>query len=91
MTGASESLGAAEGATLFHPGLRSATSPAGSGKRGVFHHVQVLIPKWVRCAGLLDASPMAAVEAMGLETRRVTEHFGRRRGDGKSSGHRQRD
>ena len=33
---------------------------------------------------------MAAVDATGLETRHVREHFGKRRGDGKRSGHRQR-
>lgn len=41
-----------------------------------------------RSAGLIDASPVAAVDATGLETRHVSEHFGRRRGNG--SGHRQR-
>ena len=33
---------------------------------------------------------MAAVDATGLETRHIGEHFGKRRGDGKGSGHRQR-
>jgi len=33
---------------------------------------------------------MAAVDATGLETRHVSEHFGKRRGDGKGLGHRQR-
>ena len=43
-----------------------------------------------RAAGLIDASPVAAVDATGLETRHVSEHFGRRRGHGKSFGPRQR-
>jgi hypothetical protein len=41
-----------------------------------------------KSVGLIDASPVAAVDATGLETRHVSEHFGRRRGSG--SGHRQR-
>ena len=43
-----------------------------------------------RAAGLIDASPLAAVDATGLETRHVSEHFGKRRGEGKGLGHRQR-
>jgi transposase len=41
-----------------------------------------------RSVGLIDASPVAAVDATGLKTWHVSEHFGRRRGNG--SGHRQR-
>jgi hypothetical protein len=33
---------------------------------------------------------VAAVDATGLETRHVSEHFGKRRGEGKGWGHRQR-
>jgi hypothetical protein len=43
-----------------------------------------------RSVGLIDASPAAAVDATGLETRHVSEHFGKRRGEGKGLGHRQR-
>jgi len=50
----------------------------------------VVIIERARLAGLIDASPIAAVDATGLETRHVSEHFGKRRGDGKRSGHRQR-
>lgn len=39
---------------------------------------------------MIDTSPTAAVDATGLETRHVSEHFGKRRGDGKRLGHRQR-
>ena len=56
----------------------------------VFHHAQVVILERARSVGLIDASPMAAVDAAGLETRHVSEHFGKRRGEGKGSGHRQR-
>jgi transposase len=42
-----------------------------------------------RSVGLIDASPAVAVDATGLETRHVSEHFGQRRGEGKGSGHRQ--
>ena len=90
MAGASKGPGAAEGAALFHPDLRSAPSPAGGGKRGVFHHAQVVVIERGRAAGLIDASPMAAADATGLETRHVSEHFDKRRGDGKGLGHRQR-
>ena len=50
----------------------------------------MVIIERARFAGLIDASPTAAVDATGLETRHVSEHFGKRRGDGKRSGHRQR-
>jgi transposase len=50
----------------------------------------VIIVERAQAAGLIDASPVAAVDATGLETRHVSEHFGKRRGDGKHSGHRQR-
>jgi hypothetical protein len=50
----------------------------------------VVIIERARSAGLIDASPTAAVDATGLETRHVSEHFGKRQGDGKRSGHRQR-
>jgi hypothetical protein len=56
----------------------------------VFHHAQVVILERGRAAGLINASPTAAVDATGLETRHVSEHFGKRRGDGKRSAHRQR-
>ena len=81
---------ATKGAAPLHPRLRSAPSPAGGGKRGVFHHAQVVILGWGRAAGPIDASPVAAVDATGLETRPVSERFGKRRGDGRGSGHRQR-
>jgi hypothetical protein len=50
----------------------------------------VVIVERARAAGLIDASPVAAVDAIGLETRHISEHFGKRRGEGKGSGHRQR-
>jgi len=50
----------------------------------------VVILERARSVSLIDASPMAAVDATGLETRHVSEHFGKRRGEGKGSGHRQR-
>ena len=40
-----------------------------------------------RQRGLIDAAPVAAVDATGLETRHVSAYFGLRRGSG---GHRQR-
>ncbi|WP_233553418.1 hypothetical protein [Teichococcus wenyumeiae] len=43
-----------------------------------------------RSIGLIDASPAAAVDATGLETRHVSEHFSKRRGEGKGMDHRQR-
>ena len=44
-----------------------------------------------RALGLIDAEPMAAVDATGLETRHVSAHFGHRRGQRKKRhGHRQR-
>jgi hypothetical protein len=42
-----------------------------------------------RSVGLIDASPAAAVDATGVETRHVSEHFGKRCGEGKGMGHRQ--
>jgi transposase len=50
----------------------------------------VVIVERARSVGLIDASPAVAVDATGLETRHVSEHFGKRRGEGKGSGHRQR-
>jgi hypothetical protein len=50
----------------------------------------VVIIERGRAAGLINASPTAAVDATELETRHVNEHFGKRRGDGKCWGHRQR-
>jgi transposase len=50
----------------------------------------VVILERARSAELIDASPTAAVDATGLETHHVSEHFGKRRGDGKRLGHRQR-
>ena len=47
-----------------------------------------MIVERAKSVGLIDASPVVAVDATGLETRHVSEHFGRRRGSG--SGHRQR-
>ncbi|MFZ6765256.1 transposase [Pseudoroseomonas sp. WGS1072] len=43
-----------------------------------------------KSVGLIDALLVAAVDATGLETQHVSEHFGKRRGAGKGSGHRQR-
>ena len=50
----------------------------------------MVIVERAQSAGLINASPVAAVDATGLETRHVSEHFGKRQGDGKRSGHRQR-
>jgi hypothetical protein len=50
----------------------------------------VVIIKRARSASLIDASPVTAVDATGLATRHVSEHFDKRRGDGKRLGHRQR-
>lgn len=50
----------------------------------------MVIIERAQAASLIDASPTAAVDATGLETRHVSEHFGKRRGDGKRSCHRQR-
>jgi hypothetical protein len=50
----------------------------------------VVIIERARSAKLIDAAPVAAVDATGLETRHISEHFGKRRGDGRGSGHRQR-
>jgi hypothetical protein len=50
----------------------------------------VVIVKRARSARLIDAAPVAAVDATGLETRHISEHFGKRRGEGKGSDHRQR-
>jgi hypothetical protein len=49
----------------------------------------VVIIERARSAGLIDASPPAAIDATALATRRVSEHFGKRRGDGQRFGHRQ--
>jgi len=50
----------------------------------------VVIVERARSVGLIDASPVAAVDPTGLETRHVSEHFGKRRGEGKGLGYRQR-
>jgi hypothetical protein len=57
-------------------------------KNGAFHHTQAVIVERARSVGLIDASPAAAVDATGLETGHVSEHSGKRRGEGLD--HRQR-
>jgi transposase len=46
-----------------------------------------VVVRRARGRGLIDAAPVAAVDATGLETRHVSAYFGQRRG---SEGHRQR-
>jgi hypothetical protein len=46
-----------------------------------------VVVRRARQRGLIDAAPVAAVDATGLETRHVSAYFGLRRGSG---GHRQR-
>jgi hypothetical protein len=46
-----------------------------------------VVVRRARQRGLIDAAPIAAVDATGLETRHVSAYFGLRRGSG---GHRQR-
>ncbi len=46
-----------------------------------------MVVRRARRRGLIDAAPVAAVDATGLETRHVSAYFGQRRGSG---GHRQR-
>jgi transposase len=43
-----------------------------------------------RSVGLIDAFPAGAVDATGLKTRHVREHFDKRRGESEGSVHRQR-
>ncbi|WP_245906692.1 transposase [Teichococcus aestuarii] len=50
----------------------------------------MVIVERARSARLIGAAPVAAVDATGLETRHISEHFGKRRGGRKGSGHRQR-
>jgi hypothetical protein len=59
-------------------------------KKGAFHHTQAVIVERARSASLIDPSLAAAVDATGLETRHVSEPFGKRSGEGKGLGHRQR-
>ena len=49
---------------------------------------QAAVVQRARACGLIDAAPLAAVDATGLETRHVSAYFGIRRANG--AGHRQR-
>ncbi|MGI4802299.1 MAG: transposase [Janthinobacterium lividum] len=53
----------------------------------MFRRAQTALIMRARAAGLVDAMPVAAVDATGLETRHVSANFGLRRG---GVGHRQR-
>jgi Transposase DDE domain len=68
-----------EGAALLHPRARRGW--------GAFRQAQDVVVRRARQRGLIDAAPIAAVDATGLETRHVSAYFGLRRG---SEGHRQR-
>lgn len=60
---------------------------AGAEKRGTFQRAQAALMERARAAGLVDPTPVAAVDATGLETRHMSATFGMRRA---GTGHRQR-
>jgi hypothetical protein len=65
--------------TLAHASRRIlADAEAG----GLFRQAQAVVVRRALGRGLIDAAPVAAVDATGLETRYVSAYFGQRRGSG---------
>ena len=75
--------------TLAHASRVRGSAPNPRRRRGWgdFRDAQAVVVRRARGCGLIDAAPVAAVDATGLETRHVSAYFGLRRG-GKD--HRQR-
>ena len=59
-------------------------------KKGTFRRAQAAVVARARACGLIDAAPVAAVDATGLEARHVSAYFRMRRGEAKRPGRRRR-
>ena len=64
-----------EGAALLHPLLRRAPAPRRGRKRGAFRRAQTAALARARAAGLVGGALVAAVDATGLDARRVSLYF----------------
>jgi hypothetical protein len=73
--------------TLAHAARRLL---AGAEMGGTFRRAQAAVVARARAAGLIDAAPVAAVDATGLEARHVSAYFRMRRGEPKRPGRRKR-
>src|SRR5215204_3861232 len=78
------------GATLLHALLRGAPAARRRRKGGTFRRAQHAIVARARRLGLIDAAPVAAVDATGLEARHVSLYYRVRRGEAKRPRHRRR-
>ncbi len=87
MDGTAARSPAFEGAALRDARPRLAPHPCGRRGRGAFRHAQFVVVRPAHGRGLIDAAPVAAVDATGLEARHVSAYFGLRRG---GEGHRRR-